>query len=300
MPLQDGVLEGNVTTEVVVDREGRVRDISSIVSENSGINDAGRHQVAAMRFAPFLLNGVPVQVMSQVTVPFKTVRPVGTETFESARTYFERGRKVGVLAAGSEKPYVLRAEFQAKGSSGVENGHYEDTWVSNTQWRREASFGKSRYVRSRNGEKRYELSEGPEAGVLRFVLETLEPIPAIDTFYESDWRIKRDRVGDVRAVRVLAGYESPDGKLDPDQARGYWFDDSGLLLRTYLSGIETDWSNFEPFSGIKVAREIDVRKDGRLAMRIRITDVEAAAAAPANTFVLKGHEWQRAFAAEER
>ena len=166
--------------------------------------------------------------MSQVTGPFKTVRPVGTETFESARTYFERGRKVGVLAAGSEKPYVLRAEFQAKGSSGVENGHYEDTWVSNTQWRREASFGKSRYVRSRNGEKRYELSEGPEAGVLRFVLETLEPIPAIDTFYESDWRIKRDRVGDVRAVRVLAGYESPDGKLDPDQARGYWFDDSGF------------------------------------------------------------------------
>ena len=155
-PLQDGVLQGNVTTEVVVDREGRVRDISSIISENSRINDAGRQQIAAMRFNPFLLNGVPVQVMSQVTVPFKTVRPAGTEIFESARTYFERGRKVGFLAAGSEKSYVLRAEFQAKGSGGVENGHYEDTWVSNTKWRREASFGRSRYVRSRNGEKRYD------------------------------------------------------------------------------------------------------------------------------------------------
>jgi hypothetical protein len=31
---------------------------------------------------------------------------------------------------------------------------------------------------------------------------------------------------------VLAGYESSEGKLDPDQARGYWFDDSGSLLKT--------------------------------------------------------------------
>lgn len=299
-PLQDGVLEGNVTTEVVVDREGRVRDISSIVSENPGISDAGREQIGAMRFNPFMLNGLAVQVMSQVTVPFKTVRPAGTESFQSARTYFERGRKVGFLAAGSEKPYVLRAEFQAKGKDGVENGHYEDTWVSNTQWRREASFGKSRYLRSRNGEKRYELAEGTEADMLRFVLKTLEPIPAIDTFTESDWRIKRDMVGDVRAIRVLSGYESPEGKLDPDQARGYWFDDSGLLLKTFLSGIETHWSNFESFGGLKIAREIDVRKDGRLAIRIRIADVEPATAVSANIFALKGHEWQRSFTAEER
>lgn len=299
-PLQDGVLEGNVTTEIVVDRQGRVRDITSIVSENSGINDAGRQQIRSMRFNPFLLNGVPVQVMSQITVPFKTVRPAGSESFDSARTYFERGRKMGFLSAGSDKPYVLRAEFEAKGSQGIENGHYEDTWFSNIQWRREASIGKSRYVRSRNGEKRYELSEGPDTGVLRFVLKTLEPIPAIDTFYESDWRIKRDTVGDVHAIRVLAGYESPDGKLDPEQARGYWFDDSGLLLKTFLSGIETDWSEFEEFSGLKIARQIDVRKDERLAMRIRIIEMMPATSPPSDNFELKGHEWQRAFTAEER
>ena len=299
-PLQDGVLEGNVTTEIVVDREGRVREVGSIVSENSGINDAGRRQILAMRFNPFLLNGVRIQVMSQITVPFNTVRPAGSESFESARTYFDRGRKMGCLAAGSDKPYVLRAEFKAKGSQGIENGHYEDTWLSNSQWRREASFGKSRYVRSRNGEKRYELSEGPDTGVLRFVLKMLEPIPAIDTFTESDWRIKRDMVGNARAIRVLAGYESPDGKLDPDQARGYWFDDSGLLLKTYLSGLETDWSDFEEFSGLKIARQIDVRKDERLAMRIRIIDVAPATQPPADSFELRGHEWQRAFTAEER
>ena len=300
-PLQDGALAGNVTTDVVVDREGKVRELGSIVSENSGINEAGRRRILAMRFKPFVVNGGPVQAMSQITVPFKTERPADSEAFESARTYFERGRKLSFLAAGGDKPYVLHAEFEAKTSGGaVEKGLYEDTWLSNSQWRREASIGKSRYVRSRNGEERYELAEGSDVGLLRFVLKTLEPIPAIDTFVESDWRIKRDPAGGVQAVRVLAGYESPEGKLDPEQARGYWFDDSGSLLKTYLGGVETDWSDFEDFSGFRVARQIDVRKDGRLGMRIRVTEVAPVASLPASNFEVKGHEWQRAFTAEER
>jgi hypothetical protein len=300
-PLQDGSLEGNVTTEIVVDREGKVREFGPIVSENSGINDAGRQRILAMRFTPFLQNGVPVQAMSQITVPFKTVRPAGTESFDSARTYFERGRKVSFLAAGSGKPYSLRAEFEARGSKGnVDKGHYEDTWLSNSEWRREASFGDSRYVRSRNGEKRYELAEGPDANLLRFVFKTLEPIPAIDTFTESDWRIKRDSINGVRAVRVLAGYESPEGKLDPEQARGYWFDDSGCLLKTFLTGVETEWSDFKDFDGFRVARRVDVRKGGTLAMLIKVIDVTPPGATSSDNFTLKGHEWQRAFTAEER
>lgn len=128
----------------------------------------------------------------------------------------------------------------------------------------------------------------------------IEPIPAIDTFVESDWRIKRDTVGGVQAVRVLAGYESPEGKLDPEQTRGYWFDDSGLLLKTYLSGIETDWSHFQDFSGFNVARQIDVLKDGRFGMRLHVTEVAASGPVSKDHFELKGHEWKRAFTAEER
>ena len=300
-PLQDGPLEGNVTTEIVVDRQGRVREFESVISENNGIRDAGRQRIEAMHFKPFLQNGVPVQVMSQITVPFKTVRPTGVETFDSARSYFDRGRKVSFLSAAAASPYVLHAEFDARGSAGtVSTGHYEDTWLSDSQWRREASLGTSRYVRSRNGDKRYELADGPDANLLRFVLQTLEPIPALDTFTESDWRIKRDTVSGVRAVRVLAGYESPEGKLDPDQARGYWFDDSGALLKTYLTGVETEWSDFQGFDGLRIARRIDLRKDGKLAIRIRVIDVAPAGSVAANNFELKGHEWQRAFTAEER
>jgi hypothetical protein len=254
-----------------------------------------------MRFKPFVVDGVTVQVLSQFTLPFKTVRPAGVETFESARTYFERGRLAGFPAAGTGKPYVLRAEFQTKVKAGtVERGQYVDTWIAADQWRRESSIGESRYVRAQDGEKRYVLAEGPDAGLLKFVLKLMEPIPAIDTFQESDWRVKRDTFNGVGTIRVLTGYESPEGKLDAVQVRGYWFDDAGLLVKTHFNGIETQRSEFEDFAGTKVAHRIDVLKDEVLAMRIRVTEVTPAGPMPEATFEVPKHEWTRAFTDEVR
>jgi hypothetical protein len=300
-PLQDGPLEGNVTSQIVVDREGKVREIGTVVSENSGVYDTGRQAIAAMRFRPFLINGVPVQAMSQVTIPFKTVRPPGVETFESARTYFERGRQVCFPAAGNGPPYLLKAVFQAKVHSGtLEEGQYADTWRSDDQWRREASIGQSRVVRARNGETRYLLVEGPDAALLRIVLKAIEPIPAIDTFVESDWRIKRDSVDGVKTIRVLTGFESPDGTLDPEQARGYWFDETGKLVKTHFSGIETQRSEFEDFGGVAISHRIKVLRNGGLGVLIRVTQISPAGTIPANSFELPGHEWDRAFTDEMR
>ena len=300
-PLQDGPLEGGITTEIVVDRTGKVQDVASILSDNPGLSETARRAIAAMQFKPYLLDGTAVQVVSRITMPFKTVRPAGVETFESARTYFEHGRSVGFPAAGNSPPYLLHASFKAGTKAGtVQDGQYVDTWNSNTEWRREATIGTSRYIRARYGDKLYKLVEGPDAPLLQLVLQTMEPIPAIDTFVESDWRIKRDTVDGVSTVRVLAGYESPNGTLDPERARGYWFDDSGKLVKTFSTGLETRRSEFEEFGGIEVAREIRVFQNNQLAMFIQITQLSSAAAAPENTFELRGHEWTGAFTAEVR
>lgn len=74
-PLKDGPLEGSATTIVTVDRTGKVREISSVVANNNGVNEAARKAFTAMRFKPYLLNGIPVQVVSRITLPFKSVRP---------------------------------------------------------------------------------------------------------------------------------------------------------------------------------------------------------------------------------
>jgi hypothetical protein len=50
----------------------------------------------------------------------------------------------------------------------------------------------------------------------------------------------------------------------------------------------------------KVAHQIDVLKDENLAMRIRVVEVTPAPSVAASSFVMKSHEWKRAFTAEER
>ena len=298
--LKDGPLEGVLTTDVSVDRSGKVREIGVIVSDNPGVDEAAKAEIAAMRFTPFQENGVPVQVFSRVTLSFKTVRPEGTETFESARTWFERGRRASFLAGGAGAPYVLHATFQTGSGGSIQTGNYEDIWISDLQWRREASLRSSHYVRSRDGDKSYLLAEGPDARLLGLVFQMIEPIPAIDTFVESDWRMKSDSVDGVQTVRVLSGYESPDGKLDAEHARGFWFEPNGNLVKTFFNGIETRRSDLQEFDGVKLARRIDVLKDGSLAMRIQITDITPAGAIPRKTFVVKGHEWTRSFTSEVR
>jgi len=299
--LKDGPLEGVITTKIVVDRMGKVRELGSILSDNPGLSETAGKTIASLQFNPYLQDGVAVQVVSRITMTFKTVRPAGMETFDSARNYFERGRQVSFLAAGTGPAYVLNATFQARLTSGsVEDGKYVDTWKSDGEWRREATIGKSRLVRARHGETRYLLAEGPDAGVLRMVLKAMEPIPTIDTFIESDWRIKRDTVDGMKTIRVLAGYESPDGTLDPEHARGYWFDDSGKLVKTFFAGNETRRLEFQEFGGVQIAHKITVLREHSLGMLIRVTDISPAGTLPSDIFDLPRHKWTRAFTDEVR
>ncbi|HEV8492002.1 MAG TPA: energy transducer TonB, partial [Candidatus Angelobacter sp.] len=68
--LHSGPQQGILTTKVVVDREGKVREIGTIVGDNTAVDEAARKAIFAMRFSPYLLNGVPVQVISRITMPF--------------------------------------------------------------------------------------------------------------------------------------------------------------------------------------------------------------------------------------
>jgi hypothetical protein len=98
-PQAQGPLEGVLMADVVIDREGKIRNIGNLLSDNPGLNDVARERIMSMRFNPYIMDGLPVQVVTTVTMPFKTTRPAGDETFETARTYFEHGRKIGFLAA---------------------------------------------------------------------------------------------------------------------------------------------------------------------------------------------------------
>lgn len=299
---KDGPLQGLLCAEIVVDRSGVVRDVGSVLSDNPALSEPASKAIWAFHFNPYVVNGQPVQAISTITMEFKTTRPAGTESFEAAAAYFERSRKTGFPAAvENPTPYVLHASFQARTKSGnVEKGAYVDTFKSAQEWRREATIGKSRFVRSQLGEKRYVLAEGPDAPLLRFVLTILEPIPALDTFVESDWRIKRDTVASVPTIRVAAGHESEDGEPDPEHFRGYWFDESGNLIKSYSTGLETRRTDFAQFSGVNVARKVQAFNAGKLALLLQVDELSPLGTVSDKDFELKGHEWKRQFTAEVR
>ena len=299
--LEDGPVEGALTTTITVDRSGKVREVGTIVSNNPGVNDTARQTIAAMQFQPYLQDGVPVQVVSRITMAFKSARPAGVEAFDTARSYFERGRRAGFPAAAGGSPYVLHATFQVRISGGlIGNGQYTDTWMSDTEWRREATVGNSRVIRARRADKYYRESDGPDAALLQIAMRSLEPIPAIDTFVESDWKIKRDTANGVNAIRVLTGYVNPEGEFDPEHVRAFWFDDSGKLLKTYYLGNETRRSEFQNFAGVMVAHLIQLLHNGGLAMSIQVTDISVGGNVPESTFELRGQEWTHQFTDEVR
>ena len=74
-PLKDGPQEGVMTTDIAVDRAGRVREIGTIVTDNNAMSEAARKIISKMEFTPYLLSGLPVQVVSRITMPFKATRP---------------------------------------------------------------------------------------------------------------------------------------------------------------------------------------------------------------------------------
>jgi hypothetical protein len=285
--VQDGPLEGLLTTTyVLVDRTGAVRDVGMILSDNPFLNDAAKKFIGGLRFNPFVVNGEPVQVVSRITMPFKTVRPAGVETFDSARNYFEHGRKITSPAFSGAKPYVLHATIQVYTQGGVLQGQYTDTWKADDEWKREAKIGQSYYARSRNGEKYYRLIDGnnpvlpPELQsavraymtISALILKVIEPIPPTDDFYEADWHIRRDNVEGINSIRVLRGVDPQNGVCDPEHAYAFWFDPEARLIRV-CERLDMRYSDFTDFNGAQVPQHIRVLDGDKTLVSIQVDDM---------------------------
>jgi hypothetical protein len=223
-------------------------------------------------------------------------------TSDSARTYFDRARKLGFPAAGQGGAYVLKAEFTTRGSSGeVETGAYTDTWVSPTRWRREATLRDSRFVRSQDGKKRFRAGDGPDLPLLQFVLTAMEPLPATDAlFTEKDWTVKRDVVTGVAFTEVSTAAEGMEGSPDAKGSYAFWFDEAGQLVKSRGNGLETRRMDYADFNGVHVARRIEIVMGGKVGMRIDVKDLGPAGKVDGHMFSMKGREWQRAYTFEVR
>ena len=101
-------------------------------------------------------------------------------------------------------------------------------------------------------------------------------------------------------VRIASGHENPDGTPDPKDFNGFWFDQTGQLVKTYTSGLETRRLKFADFNGIQVARQVEVLARGMVGMQIDVTELAPAGHVDTHLFTIKGHDWDGAYASEMR
>jgi hypothetical protein len=220
------------------------------------------------------------------------------DTLETAKSYFDHARRLGFAAAGQTTPYLLRAEFTTRASSGVvTTGTYTDTWANEKQWRREAVLGDSRFIRSRNGKKWYRTDDGPDATLLQFVLIALEPLPETSGKHMAKWKVQRDGTD---LTRVWRGKENADGTPDTQDFEAYWFDKNGQLVRSYLNGLDIKRDSFEDFNGVHVARQLQVILSGKVGMKISVTQLQPLGAVDTKIFTMKGNDWLRDYTVEVR
>jgi hypothetical protein len=238
------------------------------------------------------------------TLPGQTseaATPVPASHFGTADSYFDQARKLGFPAAGQTTPYVLRAEFTTRASSGaVTTGTYTDTWVNDKKWRREAVLGESRFIRSRNGKKWYRIDDGPDATLLQFVLTAMEPLPESAGKHPDKWTVQPEMLDGNSSVMVWRGKKNADGTPDPRDFEGYWFDPSGQLIRSSLNGLELKREKFADFNGVHVARQLQVMLTGKVGMRIDVTQLQPAQNIDAKIFTMKGNDWLRQYTSEVR
>jgi|HubBroStandDraft_2_1064218.scaffolds.fasta_scaffold60733_1 hypothetical protein len=288
---------GTLATYIVTDRTGRVREASFIISNNMTLAEGAVEVVKQMRFKPFLVDGVPLQVETTMTFPFETTLEGDQAGFQAASYYFKRGRDSTYPRTDDSAPFHLRGRFEGAGIFSGFNGTYEETWIAPNRWKRQVTIAEATYVESRIDDDYYKQAVAP--GVARVVDRVISLFTGEFPGYayyspDTDWHMANVEFENLPLLRVAMGRMGDDGKMD--WSRGYYFDEMGKV-RARTNGPETiSYGQFAEFAGKQVPRRIDSKFNGLTALTAYIESIEPAKPRPDDFFALPGvhpKDWVR-------
>lgn len=284
---------GTVKVDIVTDRDGHVREARSYVASNPELKDWTVEQVEGWEFKPYLVDGVPVQVETTLNIDFKTDLKLGAPNLPEASNYFDRARQLSGLRLEGAQPFHLKASFEASGDAElVGKGTYDETWISPTQWKREASLGGHIVAETRNGDLAYRKIDQPYSA-----LRIDEAMDALTSGLPGDhgtsngpsWQVANGQLRNKGLIQVWRGKIADNG--DPEaNAYVYYFDPVSGTLRAHHEMYElTRYSAFEDFVGKTVPRRLAVEENGVKVLDITIEQLEIAAPPQnADIFTLAG------------
>ncbi|MGB2900210.1 MAG: TonB family protein [Candidatus Acidiferrum sp.] len=282
---------GLISINVKVDRDGKVREVGSPISKNVVVNDATAAQIKNWKFQPYLVDGFPVQVNTNITLHFDAKMELlgaNGKSFpaEPFLAHINKSRALSDPRTEGSPPFHLHATFQIPPD---QSGTYEETWLSPTKWRREIQLGSVTLLATQNDNEAYHKSRG--AGSTPKELDYLIDLmyghfPRLDSFQEGDWGQSAVQLGSMDLVRVARG--QVDAENRPITGQAYWFDFAGYLRADFVQPRATIYSKFEGWNRKQVPRRAEVSENGKPRMLVDIDKIEPARDVPDSLLVLEG------------
>jgi TonB family protein len=283
---------GMMAINVQIDRSGAVREVGITVSKNIVLAETAEEQIKKWKFRPFLVDGAPVQVNTDIGIHFDTkVEILGSNGAPvEAIPFFQRiqkSRELSDLHTDGGKPFHLHANVQYADNS---TGTYDEIWQAPTKWRREATSGAVSVIESQNGDRTYRKVVGSKFSprqVDAFLDELEGHFPRTDgSFIEGDWGQSAVQFQGASVVRVARG--RVDANNQPIDGQAYWFDSSGLLQAAYVAPRTSVYSSFADWNGKQVPRKIEVTENKQTLLTVSIDQIESPASLTDSTFVVSG------------
>ena len=282
---------GLITINVKIGREGTIREVGSPISRNVVVNNVAVAQIKNWKFKPYLVEGFPVQVNTNITLHFEAKMELlgaNGESYpaEPFLSHIKKSRELSDPRTEGSSPFHLHATFQMAPN---QSGTYDETWLSPAKWRREIQLGSVTLLATQNGNEAYHKSKGTDSTSKE--LDNLIDLmyghfPRLDSFQEGDWGQSAVNLGGMNMVRVARG--QVDAENRPITGQAYWFDFAGYLRADFVQPRVTVYSSFVAWNRKQIPRRAEVSENGTRRVLIDIDKIEPAGEVSDSLLVLEG------------
>ena len=282
--------EKSMTVNIVIGRDGRVKEARTYSPVENAIEDAALAAVQKWTFQPQNVDGVPAQISTSLTLPFPADYQKADASRPQVRPMFDRMRTTSDLRLDGAPAFHMEASFHSE--DGSAKGTYEETWVSPKKWRREVRLNDTTVVEVRTETAFYRTFPGKYAPRLADdVVDAISfnlPGDNGNDFHDADWNVTDAKLGNLPVLRLSTGYISPLGKPDP-LARLYFVEDKTAFLRgRYSYSTITVFNDLQPFGEKTVARKVTIVGSSVGKIEIAIDTLETATNVSEGIFTLAG------------
>ena len=282
---------GLISINVKIGLDGTIREVGTPVSKNVVMNDAAVAQIKNWKFKPYLVDGFPVQVNTNITLRFDAkMELLGANgksyPAEPFLAHIKKSRELSDPRTDGSPPFHLHATFQIAPDP---SGTYDETWLSPAKWRREIQLGSLTLLATQNGNEAYHKNKGADSTSkeIDYLIDLMYGhFPRLDSFQEGDWGQSAVQLGGMDMVRVARG--QVDAENRPITGQAYWFDSAGFLRADFVQPRVTVYSNFAAWNRKQIPCRVEVSENGAGRMLVDIDKIEPAGDVPNSLLVLEG------------